>query len=196
MANEGLDLGALIADLEASTHTTIGIAEALSATQLGWAPPDGGWSVGQILEHLCVTTGIYNDHLNAVIAANSASSNVTVARRWKPSWMGGWLTRMLEPKSEKKLPAPKRFVPGEQPREGVIDAYRQANGTFVGIVATIRDRNLALIRTYSPVSRLIRLNLGDCCTIVEVHNRRHLRQIQRLRDHSSFPAPEIEQRRS
>jgi hypothetical protein len=42
-------------------------------------------------------------------------------------------------------------------------------------------------RTTSPISPLIRLNLGDCFTILVVHAQRHLGQIDRLRGRSDYP---------
>ena len=39
----------------------------------------------------------------------------------------------------------------------------------------------------SPVSKLIRINLGDALLILVVHSQRHLQQIARVRAHPDFP---------
>jgi hypothetical protein len=44
------------------------------------------------------------------------------------------------------------------------------------------------VRTHSPVRALIRLNLGDCHTILAVHAERHLEHIRRRRLHGIFRA--------
>jgi hypothetical protein len=43
------------------------------------------------------------------------------------------------------------------------------------------------LRIASPLSRLIRLNLGDCFMVGVAHARRHLGQIERIRAQPGFP---------
>ena len=45
------------------------------------------------------------------------------------------------------------------------------------------------LRLSSPVSPLLRLNLGDAFTILANHDTRHMRQIERVRGQAGFPRP-------
>jgi len=79
------------------------------------------------------------------------------------------------------------YQPAPVARPGVLEAFLHGQRALVDLVDTASRFDLARSRTSSPVSRLIRLNLGDCFAIPIVHEQRHLQQLERIRRHPAFP---------
>ena len=68
------------------------LAGGLRRPQLDWSPPDGGWGVGQVLEHLCVANDSYLGRLRSKLA-RAPRLLPGADPVWRPSLMGGWLAR-------------------------------------------------------------------------------------------------------
>jgi hypothetical protein len=141
-------------------------------------PPDGGWSVAQVFEHLCILNGSYlNGPLPGAVARARARGRSE--KPWRPSFMGGWLTKAMV-EGGKPLPTARLFRAGAAPREHAVDEF------LAGIV---RLRTLMLeadgcdlrVMLSSPASPLLRLNLGDAFRVLVVHSHRHLAQAERVR---------------
>jgi hypothetical protein len=50
--------------------------------------------------------------------------------------------------------------------------------------------DLNRIKVRSPITPLVRFNLGDALTLQVVHAQRHLAQARRVREHAEFPQAE------
>ncbi len=141
-------------------------------------PPDGGWSIAQVFEHLCVANLAYLDG-PLVAAFAKARERGPAARPWRPSFVGGWLVRSLA-EGTGRLPAPGKFQVGPVVRDQVVDE-------FLGSI--VRTRSLVLeaercdlsVGLSSPASGLMRINLGDALATIVVHAHRHLGQAERTR---------------
>ena len=70
-------------------------------------PPDGGWSVAQVFEHLCRSNLCYLDGPLTAAVAKSVDRGPS-EREWRPSLIGGWLAQSLV-EGTKPLPTPKLF---------------------------------------------------------------------------------------
>jgi len=141
-------------------------------------PPDGGWSVAQVFEHLCLANESYLDGpLGPAVAR--AKSRGPSDRPWRPSFMGGWLTGALV-EGGKSMQAPKLYRVRSAPREHVVDAFL-AGIARVRLLMREADGNDLLVGLASPVTPLLRMNLGDAFRIVVVHCHRHLAQAERTR---------------
>jgi hypothetical protein len=162
------------------------LAGLLGRRQLDWSPPEGGWGIGQVLEHLCIANDSYLDRIRAGLhRAPPLLPNQDPV--WQPSLMGGWLARTLVP-SPRRLPAPGIYQPAGLARPGVLEAFLHGQRALVELVDAAGKVDLRRGRISSPVSRLIRLNLGDCFAVTIVHEQRHLGQLERIRAHAAFPA--------
>lgn len=161
-----------------------GLAARLSEAQLLWQPPDGGWSVGQVFEHLTVSAESYTEPFTRLVARGTPAASGD--SEWKPSWFGGWLTGSLR-KEGNRLPAPKIYRVGPKPRPGVIPAFLAIEKEM----AELRDRAAGLdwrrARLSSPPLPILSYNLGDAFTILVVHAQRHLRQVGRVMARPGFP---------
>lgn len=155
----------------------------LTYLQLGWRPPTGGWSIAEVLEHLLLTDESYVHELRRVIAhARQATSP-----NWTPSWAGGILVRSLAPDNTRKYQAPTRWRPGPQPRAHPVQAYIALREELIELIRQADGKDLRRTKLSSPVSRLIRMNLGDAFMAMVVHTRRHLGQIERIKAQPEFP---------
>ena len=145
-------------------------------------PPDGGWSVGQVLEHLCISVEIYEPGLQALLRTARVDAAAAL-REWKPALFGRMLVYSLG--APRKLPSPKGMAPAVTPRAGVLEAFLQLHS---GLATRIEDTGRfdwrAAHMTSPVVPRVlrpvVRLNLGDVLSVFVVHAERHARQIERV----------------
>ena len=174
-----------VRDIRASNDALRAEVAPLAYLQLGWQPPEGGWSVAQVIEHLIITDTSYIEPLEALLARRQASPNY---QRWRPSLIGGFLVRSQMPDSKQKVRTPSRWRPGPQPRARGLEEYIALRERLAGLVARADGHDLRRTKLSSPASKLIRLNLGDAIMTLVVHTQRHLKQIQRIKAHPGFPA--------
>jgi uncharacterized damage-inducible protein DinB len=167
--------------LEANRAVIARIRESVSTvppTDIHRKPPAGGWSIGEVLEHLIVSADSYLDTLRSVLARTDLRA-ADAGTTWKPSFMGGLLTASL--RSDRKLPAPRLYKPGPEPREGVLAEFlrrQEEVGRLLGEAGTVDWRHATFT---SPVSRLMRMNVGDALSVLVVHAERHAAQIDRVK---------------
>ena len=163
---------------EAATQRARELAGGLGEEELGWHPPAGGWSVGEVLEHLVVSADSYLDKLPAV-TAKAKRGAAGPGTPWKPSLMGGYLAKSLAP-GTRALPAPKIYRPAETPRADVLEQFIDRQNRFVRAMDDAAGLVWTTVRMGSPVLALVRVNLGDVFAVNCVHVERHLGQIERV----------------
>jgi hypothetical protein len=181
MAGRETTEGELAAGLRARTEAAdarLRALEGLDAEALAWGPPGGGWSVGQVLEHLVVTADSYLHRLPYLLE-RSAEHRGSPATPWKPSLLGKWLAKSLEPGAH-AIPAPRIYRPGAEPRAGVLAELLERQARTLELMDAAAGLEWRKVRMGSPVTPLIRLNLGDVLTVLVVHLERHLGQIDRV----------------
>ena len=156
-----------------------GLVRPLSSSQLDAHPEPNGWSVAQVLEHLCLA----GDRLEAPAAEMLRTARKDPGagtREWKPSFLGGLIaSSLIKPK---KLTAPKVFRPGPTPRAGIVDAWYAGEQRFLTDLDGARDLDWVALRIRSAAmpSWAPKMNLGDGFRIHAVHIERHSHQIERL----------------
>ena len=182
---------ALIRDMHALDVRAGEIARTADSTALQWKPPAGGWSAGQVLEHLCVANDSYLVVLRKLLANPSPNGNRgTSTAVWRPSLMGGLLAWSME--SPRKLRAPKMLRPAPEPRDNVIAEFLARQREIVQLIEQSLSYEWRRVRFLSPVSPLFRMNLGDAFTVIVRHAERHMRQIDaRLADANAVQATRI-----
>lgn len=137
---------------------------------------DGGWSVGEVLEHMCLSNAAYLERMRAMVDGGGPAGAAGGA--WRPTLTGGLVTRALE--APARLRAPRSIQPGPTPRPDVLAALVATHDA----VRALLDRAAALdwrrLRMTSPWAWFVRPNFGDACLIVLRHGERHAGQIERL----------------
>lgn len=166
-----------------ATHDELArIARPLDPEQMNRQPPDRGWSVGQVLEHLCVTVELYEAPLQAMLRTARVDAAAPL-REWTPTLFGRLLVGSLA--APRKLPTPKSMAPSPTPRPAVLEAYLGMHAALVTRIDHTATFDWRVLRMSSPavpglLRPLARLNLGDVLSVFVVHAERHARQIARV----------------
>src|SRR5947209_16641423 len=82
------------AELSANDQSARALLAGLTEEQLNWQPAPGTWSVGQCLEHLCLTNEAYLPPIAAALhgVPDAPAENI------RPGWFGRWFIRkFVEP---------------------------------------------------------------------------------------------------
>jgi len=154
------------------------LARPLDPERLVRRPPNGGWSVGHVLEHLCVTSELYEPPIRRLLASARPDAAAPL-RPWKPTFVGRLTVNTFE--RPMRMRAPKRTVPAASPRGGVVEGFLAHLRTLDQLLDTSSGFDWRRLRMSSPVVSLpIRFNLGDVFSILVVHAERHARQIERV----------------
>lgn len=141
-------------------------------------PPDGGWSVAQVFEHLCIVNAAYLDGpLPAALA--KARQRGPATRPWRPSFVGGWLAKS-QAEGGKPMVSPEPWRVGPVAREHAVDEFLASVERLRAMVLAADGLDLG-VGLVSPASALIRMNLGDALRVVVAHCHRHLAQAERTR---------------
>ncbi len=167
---------ALSEAIDALRQQAIRYRDSLSADARESAPPGGGWCVNQILEHLVVTHARYEERMRPVLEQRARPGHGEAP--WRPTWVGGMLVHAMH--GERRLPAPRAFRVGDRAGPAVLERYLTALETTERMMTDAESIHWSRTRVRSPVSRLLRVNLGDCFVVLTVHGERHFRRIGTL----------------
>jgi len=164
----------------ASRDRISALVRPLDPARLNEHPEPKGWSVAQVLEHLCLADELYVKPFSALLARSPADAGAA-AREWKSSFIGGMIASSLEkPKPIKR--GPRAFRPGPTPRTGVVEAFHAGELRFLQAMDDALPYDWSALRIRSPAlpSWAPKMNIGDGFRIHVVHVTRHSRQIERL----------------
>jgi hypothetical protein len=170
-------------EVRASIATIAELRAELSDLQLAWRPPDGGWSIAQVFEHLIISDASYLERMRAMVDHGKRGDTP-----WKPTFGGGLLIKTVSPANRRKTSAPRIYRPPAEPRARVVEAYLALRTNFLELIERADGVDLRRNRMVSPVTWLMRPNLGDAIMVLTVHTQRHLQQIDRIRARADFPS--------
>jgi hypothetical protein len=142
-------------------------------------PSWGGWSAAEVFEHLCVTDGLYEAPLHALIDAERAGTSPRQSDVWTPTLWGRLLLWSLNPSNGRKTKAPPAFQPGSEPRPRVVDAWLAQVERTRTLMRDADGIDLRAMKLSSPAAKIIRLNAGDAFAVTAVHAERHMHQVRR-----------------
>lgn len=169
-------------EVRASIAAIRKIGGELEYLQLGWRPPDGGWSIAQVFEHLIIAETSYFAGVRRILGQGKQGSE-----EYSASLIGGFIIRSLQPTSTRKVPAPRIYKPAPEARANVVDEYIKVREELLAYIERARGFDLRRNKLSSPVMKIIRVNLGDVFVIAIVHTQRHWQQIERIRSNPAFP---------
>ncbi len=180
----------LIAEIDAADQSAKKLVDGLSPEQLNWQPVPGAWSVGQCLEHLCITNEAYLPAISASLAAKSVTGkSVSAVQEITPGWFARWFIRsFVEPSPQtKRASAPKKIVPAARVEASVLDRFLRSNQAARELVRRAGDYDVNRIRFRNPFFPILRFTSGTGLQIVSGHERRHLLQAERVKQSLAFP---------
>ncbi|HKO20031.1 MAG TPA: DinB family protein [Acidobacteriaceae bacterium] len=171
--------------LNVSDEAAKRLAAGLNEEQFNWQPAPGRWSVGQCLEHLCITNEAY---LPAIVGALREKPDAPV-EQIVPGKIGGWFLRnFIEPSAQgKRAPAPPKIRPTARVGLSVVDRFLSGNLSCRDVILTARSKDVNRICFWNPLLKGIRFTVGTGFQIISEHERRHLLQAERVRNSADFP---------
>lgn len=174
----------IIAALDASDATAKQLADGLNSDQLNWQPSPGAWSIGQCIEHLCITNELYLPAISGALA-NQPTSPV---EEIQPVRFDKWFIKhFVEPSTQtKNVRAPKKIVPGSQVDLSVLDRFLRSNQSTRELILRARNYDVNRIRFKNPFIPLLRFTVGSGIEIMARHERRHLLQAERVKASPQF----------
>ena len=153
------------------------LARSLDPEQLVRRPQPGSWSVGEVLEHLCVVDELSRDFVVRLLATAPRDAGAPL-REWKSTFIGGLIAGGLE--KPRRMKGPRAFRIGT-PRNGVVEDFLARDTRFIEAIDDAASLDWRALRL--PSAALPRfapkMNLGDAFRINVVHVRRHLGQMER-----------------
>jgi hypothetical protein len=172
-------------ELSANDQRAQALAAGLTEEQLNWQPELGSWSVGQCLEHLCITNEAY---LTPISAALKEKPDAPV-EQITPGWFGRWFIRnFVEPSpNSKRVSAPPKIRPAARVDLAVLNRFLSSNKSCRELIVRTRDKDINRIRFWNPFVPGVRFTAGTGLEIIAGHERRHLLQAERVRELVSFP---------
>lgn len=170
--------------LNANDEAAKKLVAGFNEEQLNWQPAPGRWSVGQCLEHLCITNEAY---LPALVAALREKPDAPV-EQIVPGWFGGWFLRnFIEPSPQtKRVPAPSKIRPTARVGLSVLDRFLKANQSCRELILSAQNKDVNRIRFWNPLVKGIRFTVGTGFEIIAGHERRHLLQAGKVCDATNF----------
>jgi hypothetical protein len=172
-------------ELSANDQTAQALAAGLTAEQLNWQPAPGSWSVGQCLEHLCLTDEAYLASISPALKQKPDSPVDQIA----PGFFGAWFIRsFVEPSpNTRRAPAPRKIRPAARIDLAVLERFLSGNKSCRELIVQARGKDVNHIRFWNPFLPGLRFTVGTGLEIIASHQRRHLLQAERVRDSANFP---------
>ncbi len=160
---------------------------ALSGEQINFKPAAESWSVGQCFEHLILT----NDQITGAVQKVADGTHVnSFWENWSPftSFFGNFLIKSMK-RDDKKFKVPsKTIVPPSDVDPQIVAKFVQNNDKLIDLFSRIDGADPETTVITSPFMGLVTYRLGHGMTIIVEHERRHLRQAERVTAADGFPS--------
>lgn len=162
------------------------LVEGLTDEQFNWRPGEDQWSMAECIDHLIMIGDFMNRSINTGIdRANE--------RNWKSDGpfkygaVGNWFVRSVsgtDAARKRKFKAPTTYTPTSNHSLSRIDsAFITLQDEFVDRLERANGLDIAKVKLPSPVTRLIRLSLGQWFALLAGHQERHFAQAREVREH-------------
>jgi hypothetical protein len=165
------------------------IGQGLSSAQFNWRPEGNRWSVGECLDHLNVTNGLYLDQIQITID-RARRKGILGNPPFRYGRIESWFVKQMNPPVKLKLKAPEGFAPthSKLDRDEVLATWRSQHWNFLDKIGWCEGLHLIRNKVRSPLSRFLKLSLGATFALVTAHNRRHIWQAKQILESAEFAA--------
>jgi hypothetical protein len=176
----------IISELDHADARATALTKGLSTEQLDWSSRPGEWSIGQCLEHLCLSNEVYVQPIAEALKTPPTGPVDEIT----PGWFGRWfIRRYIEPMTQKtKARAPRKAAPVVNHVDAsILDRFIASNRGIREIVARAERHDVNRVRFKNPYVGVIRFTVGTGIQILARHNHRHLLQAERVKQSPAFP---------
>ncbi len=183
------ELEKLINDYTAIIERCYVLTKDLNNEQINWKPASDKWSIAECLNHLAITNNLY--YKNAVSAVeNAIEKNKTGDNPIKIGVIGK-IFMGFEPPPKRRFKTPRIFSPRKDTvqvfTDEVIKKFVDSKIKMNELIKKSDGLDLNKVKISSPVTKMIKIRLGEYFSIMAPHDRRHLWQAENLKNHPDFP---------
>lgn len=168
----------------------VGLTNGLTKEQFNWKPEPDSWSVGQCIDHLN-RAGYALLPLFEKAIHGGRQNGMTGEPPFQYDFVSRWFIRFNEPTSNFKMKTFKLYAPATDhhlEKHITIESFAELQSKLADKAEKSQGLNLRKIKVPSPVSHMLRINLGAWFEATIAHERRHLKQIQGIMQNPGFPS--------
>ncbi len=166
---------------EEAIQTAQHLVEGLSRKQLEWKEGPDRWSIAECLSHLNVTADQYYPAIDRSMR-RARERGLLGKGPFRHGFLMNRFIAMLEPPPGRSFKAPRNFKPRARNLANEIGIFFAHQEAIMKRVRQADGLDLARVRLVSPVSRWLRMSLGQCFALLATHQRRHLWQSARVKE--------------
>lgn len=203
-------IGQALAALSAARAQTLAALAPLSQAQLDFSPRPGRWSIGEVADHLLLTEGLYRGEIERLVALARAGrrpylkrsfDDINVAPLHLPGPVLSWLQLPLTvmnsvmpelvrsfvtefpvlPTRNPDRATPRPGRPGAELRAALARSLADTRG----LVEANKDLDFAAMISEHPLTGAS--DVPQILRFLSLHERRHQRQMERVRSGPRFP---------
>ncbi len=163
--------------IESAQH----VVEGLSREQLEWNESPDRWSIAECLSHLNVTADQYYPAIDRSMR-RARERGLLGKGPFRHGFLMNRFISMLEPPPRRSFKAPQNFKPRTKNLANEVGIFFAHQDAIMKRVRQADGLDLASVRLVSPVSRFLRMSLGQCFALLATHQRRHLWQSARVKE--------------
>lgn len=149
-------------------------------------PVENRWSIAECIDHLVTTGRCMLPRMNGAVS-DARAMGWLAEPPFRYGWLGNWFARAmgddrLPPRN--RLRAPRLYQPRSWANPtigGAVQEFAALQDDFIAIVQAADGLDLARIKIASPVTRLLRLSLGQWLKGLSGHQRRHIWQAAQVK---------------
>jgi hypothetical protein len=180
-------LQGFIREFESIKGDAKNLIDGLNERQFNWHPSPGGWSIAECLDHLNVAGSQLLPPIDAAIE-RARNRELFSQGPFTYGLLGNRFIRSQEPPVKRKMKTFKQYIPPrDRSRPEVESEFLDLQDQIIDRIRAANGLDLSRIKIGSPVNRLIRFNLAAWFAATAAHERRHLWQGRKIREHRDFP---------
>ena len=157
------------------------LVEGLSPEQLEWREGPDRWSIAECLSHLNVTADQYYPAIDRSMR-RARERGLLGKGPFRHGFLMNRFIAMLEPPPRRSFKAPQNFRPRAKNLANEVGIFFAHQDAIMKRVRQADGLDLARVRLVSPVSRWLRMSLGQSFALLAAHERRHLWQSARVKE--------------
>ncbi|WP_296619382.1 DinB family protein [Marivirga sp.] len=173
----------VIKDLKEIEETTNHEFQDLSEEELVWKPAPDKWSITECLQHIIIANSIYIKDIEKRLQKAEVK---TIEYPISFSITGKLFLYAVDPKYKWKVPAPKIFKPIKENKvesgTETVEEFIRLQNEIVGVALKACAYDHQHVHTYSPISKLLKFNVGEQLYIMMRHTKRHINQAKRVKN--------------
>jgi len=171
MSDEEL-LSKLMKELEELSSSGMEIFEKTGNELLNRKPSPERWSPIEQIDHIVITQNQYNKIIFTALIQNTKRGNYN---SFKPGLFSKWFTNLMEPPVKKRLPTNEIFYPKSNitPHDLRL-SFDKSMGDMKQIIDRAVSEKKLKVKVSSPVSPLIKFQIGGAIMAMLAHGRRHI----------------------